>query len=216
MVKTAILGILVFIKVISFYAKIFFLVICIVSIIDSTFKMLVQVDLKKLIAYATVQEMGLILILMLVSNKYMLFYTGLFIVTHTILSSLFFYIVDCLYKRYKTRSVNGVYGVFNENFLLGFFILIALFLYLGFPFTIKFFIELKLFLFLFSYNYVLLVGLVFILNFLGSFFFAKIWFNVLFGVNFFKKTIFLKKTDHIFFWFFSIMLVILPYITIVL
>jgi len=158
----------------SFYAKFLFLVFCLISVIDSTLKMIVQVDLKKLIAYATVQEMGLILMLMLISNKYMLFYTGLFIITHTILSSLFFFIVDCIYKRYKTRTTNGVFGIFNESFFLGIFILISLFLYLGFPFTIKFFIELKLFLFLFSYNYIILVFIVFLLNFLGSFFFAKI------------------------------------------
>jgi formate hydrogenlyase subunit 3/multisubunit Na+/H+ antiporter MnhD subunit len=175
--------------------------------------MVVQVDLKKLIAYATVQEMGLILILLLISNKYMIFYTGLFIVTHTVLSSLFFFIVDCVYKRYKTRTTVGVYGVFNESFFLGIFILISLFLYLGFPFTIKFFIELKLFLFLFSYNYIIMIILIFLLNFFGSFFFAKIWFNVLFGLNFFNKIIFLRKSEHIYSWFFIIILVVLPYIS---
>lgn len=38
----------------------FFLTICIIGIIDSSLKMWGQTDLKKLVAYCTIQEMNLI------------------------------------------------------------------------------------------------------------------------------------------------------------
>jgi len=100
-------------------AKLLLIFITFIGIIDATFKFMVQVDLKKLVAYATIQEMNLILLFLLFQNTLTLTYVGYFILTHTILSTLLFYFVDIIYKRYKARSITSVFGVYSANMFIG-------------------------------------------------------------------------------------------------
>lgn len=91
LVKTALYGLWVFLY--NFYnINIFyiFLSISIFGVIDSSLKMWAQVDLKKLVAYGTIQEMNLILITFIIGTSNSVKAGSLFIIAHTLLSTIFF------------------------------------------------------------------------------------------------------------------------------
>ena len=78
-----------------------FICIAVMGICDASFKMWCQTDLKKIVAFCTVQEMNLIYIAFLYGNTTMMIVGVLFCFMHAILSSLMFFLVDCIQKRYR-------------------------------------------------------------------------------------------------------------------
>ena len=183
LVKTALYGLWLFVfshnHTISIFSFVAFL-----GVIDSSCKMWGQVDLKKLVAYATIQEMNLILLLLLLGSTYALKMCGFFIIAHTLLSSLFFYIVDVVYKRIGSRSIYSISGVLNTAPMLGYAIFIACILFAGIPFTLKFVVEVYLYTQLFNINSFFTVSLLIIANWVGVGCFIKHWFSLIFGGNY--------------------------------
>jgi hydrogenase-4 component F len=183
-----------------------------VGVIDSTLKFAHQIDLKKLVAYTTVQEMNMILLVMFIGLNLYLPLVLVFIITHTILSSIFFYIVDVIYKHHLSRTTLSVQGILQLNFIFGSFLLISVFLYLGFPYTIKFFIEIKLFLLMYNYNKIIFYFIIFIVNWFGSVIFGKIWFKVIFLIPTNKGFYILNKKEYIYFIFFIVVFLIFTFL----
>lgn len=72
--------------------------------------MWVQVDIKKLIAFATIQEMNMLLVILLLSSNINLNFITLFIVMHGLLSTFMFFLVDQLQKRAQTRNILSLGG----------------------------------------------------------------------------------------------------------
>lgn len=202
LVKTALLGLLLFANFFPTNIVQLFIIISLIGVIDSTLKLIVQVDLKKFVAYTTVQEMNLILLLVLYSGLFDFVLVGGFILTHTLLSTLFFYLVDVLYKKYRGRTTNLVYGVWHSDIMLGSVIYISMMLYMGLPYTTKFFIEIYLFFSLFALDPVSCLIIIIVVNCIGSIFFGKIWFNVLFNVNLVNYFTTLRKKQLVFFLFY--------------
>jgi len=130
--------------------------------------------LKKLVAYGTIQEMNLIFIPFCFGDSFFLIGGLLFCITHGFLSAYFFYLVDCIQRRCNTRSVNEVYGLFYLTPSLGLVIFIGLLLYSGLPGTLKFISEVYIFVGLLNTTPLVLVFLIFGVNFLGIIGFAKI------------------------------------------
>jgi len=64
------------------------------GICDVSLKFFTQVDIKKIVAYGTVQEMNLIYLGLLFFSKKSLVYVSLFTLTHAILSTIFFFLVE--------------------------------------------------------------------------------------------------------------------------
>ena len=164
--------------------KTFFLVpifFCILGMLDASFKMWVQIDIKKLIAFATVQEMNAIFLLFNLGDSWAINAGLVFLLAHGILSSLMFFLVECLYKRFNSRSLHKVYGISQIYPNLSLAIWAMLILFFGFPGTLKFYVEIQLALFL-SYNDLvatLFILLIFIcINAIG---FARCWFSILYG-----------------------------------
>lgn len=216
LVKTAVLGLIALTPYLDPTALQLFIVISVVGIIDSTFKLISQVDLKKIVAYTTVQEMNMILLIVFISGSKGLFYVNMFILTHTILSTLFFYIVDIIYKQRSARTTNAVYGLGAENYYFGALVLVSVFFYLGLPLTVKFFVELKLFSMLYSYSFSLLLVVLFGVNWIGAAFFGKVWFNVVYSVPSSKGHANLKKKEVIFLSVHLIIFLVLPLILVAL
>jgi len=113
------------------------------GIIDSSLKFWGQVDIKKLIAYATVQEMNMIFMLFNLNATEAINIGCVFLLAHSVLSSLLFFIVECVYRRTKTRSVHKMQGLQTLYPNLGVSIWAMLILFLGFPGTLKFYVEFK-------------------------------------------------------------------------
>ena len=122
-----------------------FSTICIIGVVDSSLKMWGQTDLKKLVAYVTVQEMNLIFLTFCWGDTNAIFGGILFSITHGALSALMFYIVDCLQRRFNSRSVTELSGVLQITPLLGITNIIMCVLYAGLPGTLKFTCEFYIF-----------------------------------------------------------------------
>lgn len=155
----------------------------IIGAIDASIKMWSQTDLKKLIAFATIQEMNMIFLLFCFGDSIAFWGGILFCITHAFLSSLLFYTVDCIQRRYNTRSVVELSGILNTTPNLGIIIFLNTLFYSGLPGTLKFTSELFLYLGLYEHSPLVLLLLIFGVNFLGLIGFCKNWYNVLFGMT---------------------------------
>ena len=94
-----------------FFNSIFFIVVCFFGIFDSSLKMWGQNDLKKLVAYCTIQEMNIIFLAFCFGEINLIICGILFCMIHAFLSSLMFFIVDCIYKRFHTRNIVEITGI---------------------------------------------------------------------------------------------------------
>jgi NADH-quinone oxidoreductase subunit M len=97
----------------------------------------------------------------------------LFSATHGALSALMFYIVDCLQRRFNSRSVVEISGVLQITPLLGISIITMCVLYAGLPGTLKFTCEFYIFCGLFEITPILTIVIFFIANVLGLVGFSK-------------------------------------------
>jgi len=117
--------------------------------------------------------MNLIYLAFVFGDGFFLIGGVLFCITHGFLSGLFFYLVDCIQRRYNTRSSYELSGIMHEAPYLAFFICIAVILYAGLPGTLKFVSEVYIFMGLFDVYPISTVFLIFGANFLGILGFAK-------------------------------------------
>ena len=143
------------------------------GILDSSFKMWGQTDLKKLVAYGTVQEMNIIFLSFCYGDSLAVLGGIFFCITHAFLSTLFFFIVDCIYRRYKTRLVAELQGLLHINPILGASIFLSCVFYSGLPGTLKFLCELYIFSGLLELTPISLLILAISANFFGILGFCK-------------------------------------------
>ena len=136
--------------------------------LDASIRMWFITDIKKLIAFATIQEMNLILIFLFLTWNTGLGVVNLFFLVHGVLSSIFFFLIEQVQRRAQTRNLTLLAGFISFSTFLGFFFWGALLVFRGFPIFIKFFIEWELLVLLWE-NF----------SFLGFFIF---FFNTMFGV----------------------------------
>lgn len=155
----------------------------IIGITDSVFKLFYQIDLKKLVAYSTVVEMHW-LTLCVVSGQSSLILSGFcMLISHALLSTNSFLLVDAIARRFKTRLITEISGV---NFLcpkLFLVSLINLLIFLGFPGSIMFVSEILFFSFLFDLFPALCLFMITLLYFIAPTFFFRTWMNALFGTS---------------------------------
>jgi len=152
-----------------------------IGLIDSVFKMYYQLDVKKLVAYATVTEMHWLLICIL-SGQSVLWLAGFgMLISHAIISTNSFLLVDSIARRFKTRLVNELHGL---NFLCPKLFLLTLVncvVFLGFPGSLFFISEFLFFSFLLDLFPLFFIMILIIIYLLMASFFFKIWLNILFS-----------------------------------
>lgn len=159
-----------------------------IGIVDAVFKLFYQIDLKKLVAYSTVVEMHWLTICVISGHSPLMLASFCMLISHALLSTNSFLLVDAIGRRFKTRlvtEINGVNFVCPKLFLVS---LINLLIFLGFPGSIMFVAEVLFFAFFFDLFPLLSVILIILLYLLGPTFFFRTWTNVLFG----SSAIFLK------------------------
>lgn len=161
-----------------------------IGIVDAVFKLFYQIDLKKLIAYSTVVEMHWLVICIVSGHSALMLASFCMLISHALLSTNSFLLVDAIARRFKTRLItemNGVNFLCPKLFLLS---LINCLVFLGFPGSIMFISEILFFSFLFDLFPFLCLVLIFLLYLLAPTFFFRSWMNILFGSSAaFNKTI---------------------------
>lgn len=160
-----------------------FSVFLVIGVLDASFKMWGQTDLKKLIAFGTIQEMNLIFLAFCWGDTNLIWGGVLFSLTHALLSSLLFYTVDCVQRRFHTRSLIEIAGLLITTPSLGIVIFINCVLYSGLPGTLKFLSEVYIYSGLLECAPITLLLLLLGSNWLGLLGFCKCWFNSLYGAS---------------------------------
>lgn len=185
--------------------KLILIIWILIGIVDSSLKMWSQLDIKKLIAFATIQEMNMIMICLILFNQININITSIFFLLHGLLSTYMFLLVDQIQKRTQTRNILELSGIGILYPFLRNFIWFLLILFLGFPGTTKFIIEWHVgFLLITLYHWVGFIAF-FIALVAGGIGFTKCWFLILYGnlstsKQYTYKTVDLFKKDQLVFY----------------
>jgi hypothetical protein len=140
------------------------------------------IDIKKLIAWATVQEMTFMLFFVFFKQSYFNGSCVIFVLLHGLMSIYMFYIVDIIQKRYNTRSLQNINGASIFMPKLTKYIWFLILLFGGFPFSAKFVIEWNFINFFVQTSEAYLFIFCFFVNFLGAILFIKHLLVILYGV----------------------------------
>lgn len=115
--------------------------ISLIGMLESSCKLWTQTDFKKTIAFATIQEMNMILLLLISFSNTLNYSIIIFILMHGWLSTMMFFMVDVIQKKAGSRNIVEISGL---NYLipkLRLYIWIMLIFITGFPLTVKFIAE---------------------------------------------------------------------------
>lgn len=157
--------------------------ILLIGIVDAVFKLFYQIDLKKLVAYSTVVEMHWLTICIISGQSCLMLSGFCMLISHALLSTNSFLLVDAINRRFKTRLITEISGInflCPKLFLLSF---INCLIFLGFPGSIFFIAEFLFFTFFFDLFPLLCLILLVLLYLFGPTFFFRSWINVLFGLS---------------------------------
>ena len=185
-----------------------FSVFAFMGVLDASYKMWAQTDLKKLVAYGTIQEMSMIYLVLSWGDSTATLGSLMFCITHSFLSAVLFYLVDCIQRRYRARNIVQINGLLLTNPNLATVILFTCFVFMGLPGTTKFITEFYILSGLVESTPYTIVLVVFAVNYIGSIGFCRAWFNVVFGMSTDKHLpnqgdLSLKEALIIFFCFFN-------------
>ena len=154
-----------------------------IGMVDAVFKLFYQIDLKKLVAYSTVVEMHWLTICVISGQSALMLASFCMLISHALLSSNSFLLVDAINRRFKSRLITEISGInflCPKLFLAG---LINCLVFLGFPGSIFFIAEVLFFSFFFDLFPLLCLILLPFLYLLAPTFFFRSWMNVLFGLS---------------------------------
>ncbi len=178
-------------------------IVALLSIMESSIKMWTQTDFKKLIAFATIQEMNLILLLLINYQNLLDYSLLLFILIHGWLSTLMFFLVDIIQKKTLSRNIVAVSGLANNFPELKFIVWFVLLMFMGFPLTVKFLIEWQIFGNLILQSKIVYVSVFILIVAIGAIGFAKQLIIILYGSprNSEVQNYTLSKRDKFLFYF---------------
>ena len=152
-----------------------------IGIFDAVFKLFYQIDLKKLVAYSTVVEMHWLTICVISGQSALMLASFCMLISHALLSTNSFLLVDAIGRRFKTRLITEVSGL---NFMCPKLFIVCLvntLVFLGFPGSIMFVAEILFFSFFFDLFPLLCLFYILLLYLIAPTFFFRIWMNVMFG-----------------------------------
>jgi NADH-quinone oxidoreductase subunit M len=156
----------------------------VVGIVDAVFKLFYQIDLKKLVAYSTVVEMHWLTMCVISGQSNLMLASFCMLISHALLSTNSFLLVDAVARRFKTRLITEISGL---NFMcpkLFLMILVNTLIFLGFPGSIFFVSEFLFFTFFYDLFPLLTFFLLIFLYLLGPTFFFRSWMNIMFGFSY--------------------------------
>lgn len=181
------------------------------GIVEASVKMWTQTDFKKLVAFATIQEMNLILFLLINFQNTFDYSLILFILIHGWLSTLMFFLVDIIQKKTSSRNILEISGIAYTFPGLRFIIWFIILLFSGFPITVKFIIEWQIVGTLILQSRTVVIFVFFFIVVLGVVGFAKQMIIILYGIPRQQETInhTLSKRDKYLFYFIIWVLILL-------
>ena len=194
LVKLAFLGFLKFLLYINTDVYGWYLYLwMLLGILEVSQKLFYQTDLKKIIALTTVIEMHWLVFAVLHTTSILYYSAILMFISHALISSLFFILVDCVSRRFKTRNIYEITGLWLNAPILSACILIANIIFLGFPYTGLFLSEFFFFIALVDINPILFLTFMFILYFCNPIIIFRAWVMVLYGKSWLNSNLNIYK-----------------------
>lgn len=183
LVKTALFGLYKLFLVLNFPANnVILITVAVVGVVDASLKMWTQIDLKKLVAFCTIQEMNMIVMCFLFGYSPIVSVGVIFCFMHAVLSSLMFFLVDCVQRRYQSRQTAEVVGLSHTSPNLGLSVIFMVLMYLAIPGTLKFSCEFMLLSYISDISFILFFLVVIAASTIAPTAFAKIWYGCVFGM----------------------------------
>lgn len=139
-----------------------------------------QKDLKKLIAYASIAHMNIVVIGIFSFNFEGLSGSIYLMIGHAVTSSMLFFLVGVLYDRYKTRLLDAYSGLFFVMPKFSFFLFFSVLANFSFPITVNFMAEIMIVISLLKISF---IGCLLVLfsNCLSAFYNIYLFCRVAFG-----------------------------------
>lgn len=181
LVKIAIFGLYKFLPFFSDSSILLGIVLALLGSIVTSITFLFHVDIKKLVAYATVQEMGVLTALLLITQTVNVGAVSILLITHTLLSTFYFSISDVLYKKLSTRSYLATTGLIYTAPKIAGYIATSILFFRGIPLTAKFPAEVALLDSLALVDLYVLVYLALFILFIGNLLFSMAFKRLLVG-----------------------------------
>lgn len=157
LLKLGTYGLLRFVIPIFCDATYFFLpfvyTLCLLGIIYTCCSTIRQVDLKKVIAYASVSHMSFVILGLFTSNIQGIGGSVFLMLSHGIVSSGLFFCIGCVYDRYKTRILRYYSGLVSTMPIFSFCLFILILSNISFPGTSSFVGEFLILVGLFENNH---------------------------------------------------------------
>lgn len=122
-----------------------FIILTTISIVYGAFGAIVQKDLKYINAYSSVSHCGLVLFAILMSNKISLNGSVIQMISHGLMTALFFALIGMIYERTHTRDIDLMGGLMKTIPFLSASYMIAGFASLGLPGLSGFVAEMTIF-----------------------------------------------------------------------
>jgi NADH-quinone oxidoreductase subunit M len=172
----------------------FVVILCLCSIGYTAFSAIRQIDLKQVIAYASISHMNLIILGLFCNNVYGIQASLFQMISHGLVSGLLFMLIGLIYDRYNTRIINNLGGLYLVLPNLSFFFKVALLANMAFPLTSSFIGEFLLILGVFKGNVDLGFLVAILCIFLGGAYNFWLMNRILYGN---ENTFVNKETFHI-------------------
>lgn len=122
----------------SVYFSVFVWIICIFSSIYTAMSASIQVDIKRVIAYASVSHMNICLLGLFSLDIYSICGSVILMIAHGLASAGLFFCIGILYSRFHTKNINYFNGVVNLMPLFSIFFFFFIVSNFGLPGTLNF------------------------------------------------------------------------------
>jgi NADH-quinone oxidoreductase subunit M len=129
-----------------------FIILTTISIVYGAFGAIAQKDLKYINAYSSVSHCGLVLFAMLMMNQTAMNGSVIQMISHGLMTALFFALIGMIYERTHTRDIRYMGGLMKIMPFLGVCYMIAGFASLGLPGLSGFVAEVNVFVGAFMHN----------------------------------------------------------------
>ncbi len=120
-------------------------ILCVVSVLYASYCAIIQIDLKKLVAYSSIAHMNFGLIGLFTTTKLGLDGCILSMLSHGLIASAMFICVDVVYRRFGTRLISYYSGLTYVMPKYSFFLCFFCISNIGFPGTSSFTGEILIF-----------------------------------------------------------------------
>ena len=196
-----------FLVVIFYYSIIFYF--SVVSILIATFLVLIQTDLKKIIALSSIIHMNYMIIAIFTLDAKAMLGSFIYMLSHAFVSTALFFLIGILYENTGTRDLLNFSNFYKYNSKLYFFFFFFNLANISFPLLISFISELIILNNMMYYNILVVIFILLSIFFSAVYTFWMVH-NTFFGKILTKKNFFLlKKFDVIFLIFLFFIVIIL-------